>query len=138
MMRTPICLDESIVSVAAAVAALQLGACSVVNIKPARVGGYLEAAAIHDVCWARDVPVWCGGMLETGIGRAANLALAALPNFTLPGDTSASNRYYEVDITEPFVLDDGRLHVPTGAGIGVSPLPDVLADVTTSVRSVRP
>jgi O-succinylbenzoate synthase len=137
MMQTPICLDESIVSAAATEAALRIGACSIVNIKPARVGGYLEAVAVHDVCAAHDVPVWCGGMLETGIGRAANLALAALPNFTLPGDTSASNRYYDVDITEPFVLEDGRLRVPSGPGIGVTPLVDVLADVTTSVRSVR-
>ena len=137
ILRTPICLDESIVSVAATQAAIRIGACSIVNIKPARVGGYLEAVAIHDVCAAAGVPVWCGGMLETGVGRAANLALAALPNFTLPGDTSASNRYYEVDITEPFVLDGGRLRVPTGPGIGVTPLPGVLADVTTSVRSIR-
>ena len=136
LLRTPICLDESIVSVAATQAALRIGACSIVNIKPARVGGYLEARRIHDLCLELDVPVWCGGMLETGVGRAANLALAALPNFTLPGDTSASNRYYEVDLTEPFVLDDGRLRVPTGPGIGVTPLPDVLADVTTSVRHI--
>jgi O-succinylbenzoate synthase len=137
MMQTRICLDESIVSVAAAVAAIRIGACSIVNVKPARVGGYLEAVAIHDVCAAHDVPVWCGGMLETGVGRAANLALAALPNFTLPGDTSASKRYYETDITEPFVLDSGRLPVPTGPGIGVTPLPDVLANVTSSVRTIR-
>jgi len=81
--------------------------------------------------------VWCGGMLETGLGRAANVALAALPGFTLPGDTSASGRYYAADITEPFVLDDGRLPVPTGPGIGVTPLPDVLARVTTSVRTLH-
>jgi o-succinylbenzoate synthase len=110
-----------------------------VNIKPGRVGGYLEARRVHDVCAAEDVPVWCGGMLETGIGRAANLALAALPNFTLPGDTSASDRYYAHDITEPFVLgEDGRLPVPTGPGIGVTPLPDVLEEVTTSVHVIRP
>jgi O-succinylbenzoate synthase len=138
MLRTPICLDESIVSVATTQTALRIGACSIVNIKPARVGGYLEARRIHDVCAACGVPVWCGGMLETGIGRAANLALAALPNFTLPGDTSASRRYYEVDITEPFVLNDGRLPVPTGPGIGVTPIADVLADVTTSVRAIGP
>jgi O-succinylbenzoate synthase len=137
LLRTPICLDESIVSAAACRSAIRLGACSIVNIKPARVGGYLEARRIHDVCATFDVPVWCGGMLETGIGRAANLALAALPNFTLPGDTSASARYYERDITEPFVLDEGRLRVPTGTGIGVTPLPDVLADVTTTVRTLR-
>jgi O-succinylbenzoate synthase len=136
VLRTPICLDESIVSTAVAVAAIRLGACSIVNIKPARVGGYLEARRLHNACARLGVPVWCGGMLETGIGRAANLALAALPNFTLPGDTSASARYYEQDLTPPFVLDAGRLPVPTGAGIGVTPLPDVLADVTTRVREI--
>ena len=136
LLRTPICLDESIVSAAVAQSAIRLGACSIVNIKPARVGGYLEARRIHDVCAGHGVTVWCGGMLETGVGRAANLALAGLPNFTLPGDTSASARYYEQDITEPFVLDEGRLPVPTGPGIGVTPLPDVLADITTRVRAI--
>src|SRR6184192_4227890 len=106
-MRTPMCLDESITSARAAADAITLGAAAVVNIKPGRVGGYLEARRIHDVCAANGVPVWCGGMLETGIGRAANIALAALPNFTLPGDTSASNRYYLRDITTPVVLEDG-------------------------------
>ncbi|HWG02266.1 MAG TPA: o-succinylbenzoate synthase, partial [Trebonia sp.] len=98
-VRTPICLDESITSARTAAAAITLGACSVVNIKPGRVGGYLEARRIHDVCAAHGVAVWCGGMLETGLGRAANVALAALPAFTLPGDTSASDRYYRTDIT---------------------------------------
>ena len=93
-IRTPICLDESIVSAQSAAAAIRLGACQIVNIKPGRVGGYLEARRIHDLCVAHGVPVWCGGMLETGLGRAANVALAALPGFTLPGDTSASGRYY--------------------------------------------
>jgi len=128
--RTPICMDESIHSVASADSALRFGAASIINIKPGRVGGYLTARDIHDLCRDRAAPAWCGGMLETGIGRAANVALAALPGFTLPGDTSGSNRYYEVDVTEPFVLDDGRLSVPTGHGIGVDPLPDVLADMT--------
>ncbi|GIH02362.1 o-succinylbenzoate synthase [Rhizocola hellebori] len=131
-VRTPICLDESIVSARAAADAIKLGACEIVNIKPGRVGGYLEAKRIHDVCAANGVPVWAGGMLETGLGRAANVALAALPGFTLPGDTSASGRYYRTDITEPFVLDDGHLSVPTGPGIGVAPLPDRLAEVTTA------
>jgi len=130
MVRTPICLDESITSARSAAAALRLGACSVVNIKPGRVGGYLEARRIHDVCAAAGIPVWCGGMLETGLGRAANVALAALPGFTLPGDTSASGRYYRQDITEPFVLDDGHLAVPHGPGIGVTPDPDRLGEVT--------
>src|SRR5258708_29675134 len=93
LVRTPICLDESITSAVGAEEALELGACAIINIKPGRMGGYLEAKRVPDLCQARDVPVWWGGMLETGIGRAANVALAALPNFTLPGDTSASDRY---------------------------------------------
>ena len=133
-IRTPVCLDESITSARDAGAAIRLGSCQVVNIKPGRVGGYLEARRIHDVCVAHDVPVWCGGMLETGLGRAANVALAALPGFTLPGDTSASGRYYAADITEPFVLDDGHLGVPTGPGLGVVPRPDRLAEVTTGTE----
>jgi len=134
---TPICMDESIHSLASADSALQFGACSIINIKPGRVGGYLTARDIHDLCLARNVPVWCGGMLETGIGRAANLALAALPGFTLAGDTSASSRYYRVDVTEPFVLDGGQLAVPTGPGIGVDPIPEVLADMTTWSTELR-
>jgi O-succinylbenzoate synthase len=106
----------------------------VVNIKPGRVGGYLEARRIHDVCVAHGIPVWCGGMLETGLGRAANVALAALPGFTLPGDTSASGRYYRTDVTPPFVLDDGHLTVPTGPGLGVVPLEAELAAFTTSTE----
>ncbi|GAA0318637.1 o-succinylbenzoate synthase [Actinoallomurus spadix] len=133
-IRTPICLDESITSARDAAAAIRLGACQVVNIKPGRVGGYLEARRIHDVCAAHGIPVWCGGMLETGLGRAANVALAALPGFTLPGDTSASGRYYASDVTEPFVLDDGHLVVPTGPGLGLAPVPDRLAEVTTATE----
>jgi O-succinylbenzoate synthase len=107
---------------------LDLGAASIINIKPGRVGGYLESVAIHDLCREREVAVWCGGMLETGIGRAANLALASLPGFVLPGDTSASSRYYARDVTTPFVLDDeGFLDVPTGAGAGVTPDAESLA-----------
>ncbi|HEY9476515.1 MAG TPA: o-succinylbenzoate synthase [Mycobacteriales bacterium] len=132
VLSTPICLDESIVSARVAADAIARGACAIVNIKPARVGGLFEARRVHDVCAAFGVPVWCGGMLETGIGRAANLALAALPNFTLPGDTSASDRYFRCDLTEPFVLRDGRLPVPTGPGIGVDPLPEVLGELTVS------
>ncbi|MFI5706422.1 o-succinylbenzoate synthase [Kribbella sp. NPDC051620] len=133
-IRTPVCLDESITSARAAAAAIRLGACSIINVKPGRVGGYLEARRIHDVCVAHGVPVWCGGMLETGLGRAANVALAALPGFTLPGDTSASSRYYQTDITAPFTLIDGHLQVPTGPGIGVEPLQAELDAVTTSVE----
>ncbi len=136
VVRTPICLDESIVSARMAAEAIGMGACSIVNIKPGRLGGYLEARRAHDVCASLGVPVWCGGMLESGIGRAANVALAALPNFTLPGDTSASDRYFARDVTEPFVLEDGYLRVPDGPGIGVSPLPEVLEEITTSTEYV--
>ena len=136
VVRTPICLDESIVSAAAAADAIALGACSIVNIKAGRVGGYLEARRVADVCAANGIPVWCGGMLETGLGRAANVALAALPNFTLPGDTSASSRYWRQDLTAPFELSDGQLAVPQGPGLGVEPLPEVLAEITTSVNQV--
>ncbi|MFI2365448.1 o-succinylbenzoate synthase [Promicromonospora sp. NPDC019610] len=135
-IRTPVCLDESIVSAQTAAAAITLGACSIINIKPGRVGGYLEARRIHDLAVAHGVAVWCGGMLETGIGRAANAALAALPGFTLPGDISASGRFYARDITEPFVLDDGHIAVPTGPGLGVTPVPDVLDEVTTGVERI--
>lgn len=134
MVRTPICLDESIVSAKAAADAIALRAAQVINIKPGRVGGYLEARRIHDLCRAFGVAVWCGGMLETGLGRAANVALAALPGFTLPGDTSASDRYFNRDVTDPFVLDDGHLAVPTGPGLGVEPVPEVLAALTTSTQ----
>ncbi|GIH80246.1 o-succinylbenzoate synthase [Planobispora longispora] len=134
LLRTPICLDESIESAAHAAAAISLGSCSIVNVKPGRVGGYLEARRIHDLCRAHGVAVWCGGMLETGLGRAANVALAALPGFTLPGDTSGSGRYYATDITPPFVLDDGHLAVPTGPGLGVSPVPEILDEVTVATE----
>ena len=134
VVRTPICLDESIVSARVAAEAIAIGACSIVNIKPGRLGGYLEARRTHDVCASLGVPVWCGGMLESGLGRAGNVALAALPNFTLPGDTSASDRYFARDVTEPFVLSDGCLAVPSGPGLGVSPVPDVLDELTTSTE----
>jgi o-succinylbenzoate synthase len=132
IISTPVCLDESITSARSAAQAITLAACKIINIKPGRVGGYLEARRIHDVCAAHGVPVWCGGMLETGLGRAANVALAALPGFTLPGDTSASDRYYRTDITAPFVLESGQLRVPTAPGIGVEPIPDQLEAVTTA------
>lgn len=135
-ITTPVCLDESITSSRAAADAIAIGACAIVNIKAGRVGGYLEAKRVHDVCWSHGIPVWCGGMLETGIGRAANVALASLPNFVLPGDTSASDRYWATDITEPFVLENGRVRVPTGPGLGVEPIADVLEEVTTSVKAV--
>src|SRR5437899_11921763 len=129
-VHTPICLDESITSAQAASDAIELGACRVINVKPGRVGGYLEGRKIHDVCAVRGVPVWMGGMLETGIGRAGNVAMAGMPNFTLPGDTSASDRYYHRDITQPFVLRDGRLAVPPGPGLVVSVDEEYLDSIT--------
>ena len=138
-IRTDICLDESIRTAAAAAAAIELGACRIVNIKQGRVGGVPEAVRVHDVSLAAGVPVWCGGMLETGVGRATNLALAALPGFTLPGDTSASARYFTDDITAPFVLaPDGTMEVPSGPGIGVTPRPERLEATTLRVETLTP
>jgi O-succinylbenzoate synthase len=136
-ITTPVCLDESIVSARAAADAIALGACSIINIKAGRVGGYLEARRVHDVARANGIAVWCGGMLETGIGRAANVALAALPGFTLPGDTSASDRYYTQDLTAPFVLEDGHVRVPTGPGLGVEIDRAALKELTTSVTPLQ-
>lgn len=119
-LTTPICLDESIVTVSDARQALELGSCQVINIKPGRVGGLASAVAIHDLCLEASVPVWCGGMLEFGVSRAHNIALASLPNFTIAGDISASSRYWDEDITMPeVVVKNGLIEVPTGAGIGV-------------------
>ncbi len=137
-VKTPICLDESIHSFQAALDAIELKACRIINIKPGRVGGYLTAARIHDLCKAEGIPVWMGGMLETGLGRAGNVAMAGMAGFTLPGDTSASDRYYHRDITQPFVLEDGRLRVPAGPGLGVDVDPEWLDEVTTSVQVVEP
>ena len=132
-VETPICLDESLVSAAGTADAIELGACEIANIKPGRVGGYLEAVRIHDLCLAKGIPVWCGGMLETGIGRAANAALAALPGFTLPGDISASTRFYARDIvTDPITITDGHVTVPTSPGLGFDLDRDHLDSVTTS------
>ncbi len=119
-IRTPICLDESIHSAEDARRALHLGACRIVNIKVGRVGGFAEAIALHDLCLKRNVPVWCGGMLESGIGRLANVHLQTLPGFTLPGDTSASARYFAEDLIDPPVTlsKDGTISVPEGPGIG--------------------
>ncbi|MCX6430898.1 MAG: o-succinylbenzoate synthase [Actinobacteria bacterium] len=136
VISTPVCLDESITSLQAARDALALKATTIINIKPGRVGGYLESVRIHDLCAENDIAVWCGGMLETGIGRAANVALASLPGFTLPGDTSASSRYYHRDITTPFVMDDGQLRVPQGAGIGVEIDHDFIEEITTARKII--
>lgn len=135
---TPVCLDESILSADNAAAAIGAGACDIVNIKAGRVGGLLEARRVHDVCTAFGIPVWCGGMLETGVGRAANVALATLPGFALPADTAASDRYYRVDVTEPFVLDDGGLRVPKGPGTGVEVREEVLTELGADRRMLTP
>ena len=121
-IATPVCLDESIHSVRAAEEAIALGACRIVNIKPGRVGGHGESIRLHDLCAAHGIPVWHGGMLESGIGRAHNIHLASLPNFSLPGDIAASKRYYVPDLIEPpiEVGPDGMVPVPTGPGIGVT------------------
>ena len=136
-LRTPICLDESITSLRSCRRALDMGACSVINLKAPRVGGIEEARRIHDLCVEHGAGLWCGGMLETGVGRAVNLALAAMPGFTLTGDLSASRRYFAHDITAPIELVDGRLAVPSGPGIGVPIDLDALAACTiTSVAFV--
>jgi O-succinylbenzoate synthase len=133
-ITTPICLDESIYTLSDARAALELGSCSIINIKPGRVGGYTESKKIHDFCMSKNIPVWHGGMDESGIGRAGNIALASLPNFVLPGDISASRRYYKEDIVDPaFEIDsDSMMTVPTGPGIGVEILMERLERVTVS------
>ena len=138
-LKTPICLDESIHSLDDTRAAIELDSCRIINIKPGRVGGFTESKLIHDYCASMNIPVWHGGMLESGIGRAGNVALASLPNFTLPGDISASKRYYKEDIVEPefTVNPDGTMNVPTGPGIGVSVNMKMLEKVTVFKESFR-
>ena len=135
-LATPICLDESITGARAARQALDLSSCRVINLKVGRVGGYAEALAIHDLCRSRGVPVWCGGMLESGIGRAHNIALASLPGFTLPGDISASRRYFARDVIVPEVevAADGTVGVPRGPGVGFEIDRDYVAAKTESVE----
>jgi o-succinylbenzoate synthase len=138
ILKTPICLDESIRSEADAKAAIQLGACRVLNVKIGRVGGHGEAVRIHDAAREAGIPVWCGGMLEAGVGRAHNVALASLPGFTKPGDTASSSRYFEEDIVEPALeAEGGLMPVPKGPGTGVTMRADVLARYTTSVTELR-
>ncbi|NQV15356.1 o-succinylbenzoate synthase [bacterium] len=138
-LKTPICLDESIHSVGDANAALALKSCQIINIKPGRVGGFSESIKIHNLCADKNIPVWHGGMLESGIGRAGNLALASLPNFSLPGDISASKRYFTQDIVEPefVVTSDGKMDVPDKPGIGVDILEDQLSAVTVESEEFR-
>lgn len=139
--KTPICLDESVVSPRHARYALEMEACRIINIKPARVAGLSQGIMIHDYCraQAQPVPVWCGGMLETGVGRASNLAIASLPGFVLPGDISASDRYYQRDITnERFVLnDDSTINVPNGHGLGITIDKDALKQFTLSEITLK-
>jgi len=139
-LTTPICLDESITGPKAAADALALDACRVINIKPGRVGGFGPSMAIHDLARSRGVPVWHGGMLESGIGRAHNLHLSTLPGFVLPGDVAASRRYFVPDLIEPpiEVAPDGTVAVPAGPGIGVSPVPDRLAAATLRAERLVP
>ena len=131
-LKTPICLDESILTPRHARQAIEMGACGVINIKTGRVGGLSQAVMIHNLCSQQNIPVWCGGMLETGVGRAANLALASLPNFALPGDISATERYYAEDITEQrFILNpDSTIDVPNRPGLGITVNHDALNRVT--------
>lgn len=119
-LKTPVCLDESILTVADARHACELGSCKIINVKLGRVGGHTEARAIQDYCRAREVPVWCGGMLESGVGRAHNIAMSTLPGFTMPGDVSASARYWEEDVIDPpvTVSPRGTIQAPAGPGIG--------------------
>ncbi len=138
-LTTRLCLDESIHTVGRAREALALGSCRIINIKPARVGGMTQAREVHDLCQEHNIPVWCGGMLETGIGRAHNVAMASLPNFTLPGDVSASDRYWHEDIIDPpFALNpDGTIDVPTQPGLGVTVLRDRLEKASIRVAKYR-
>ncbi len=138
--KTAICLDESIVTPRHARYALEMGACRIINIKPGRLGGLSQGVAVHDLCKAHGMAVWCGGMLETGVGRASNLAIASLPGFTLPGDISASDRYYTRDITnERFTLNpDSTINVPTGPGLGVTIDQAALESFTLAEATFKP
>ena len=137
-ISTPVCLDEAIRSVDHIRSALALQAAHIINIKPARMGGYFAAIQAHDLCLAAGIPVWCGGMLETGIGRAANLALASLSGFTLPGDISATKRYWTRDITAPFDLVAGTIQVPNGLGFGIEVDTEYVEELTFERREISP
>ena len=136
---TPICLDESLHTVKVASEAIRIGACRIINIKPGRVGGHAQSSAMHDLAAAHGIPVWHGGMLESGIGRAHNIHLSTLPNFTLPGDVAASRRYFSPDLIDPEieVRPDGTIAVPTGPGIGVNLIQDRIASATEERVELR-
>jgi O-succinylbenzoate synthase len=138
-VRTPICLDESLHTVRAAEEAIELGACRVINIKPGRVGGHAESVRLHDLAAHHGIPVWHGGMLESGIGRAHNIHLSTLPNFRLPGDVAASRRYFAPDLIDPEIVvrPDGTIAVPTGPGVGVHVLEDRVASATEERLELR-
>ncbi len=138
-IKTPICLDESVAGLSALKSALALRSCRILNIKPARVGGLTVSKVLHDLCLSNKMPVWCGGLLETGVGRAHNVALASLPGFILPNDISASKRYFKEDIVEPeFSLNpDGTITVPRGPGIGVDVLDEKLNEYTKEERTFK-
>ncbi len=137
-LKTPICLDESIHSAEDARKAIEIGACRIINIKVSRVGGLLEAKRVHDVCQASGVPVWCGGMHEFGIGRAANVAIASLPGFNLPGDVSGSDKYYAEDVVDPPILADrGAITMFEGPGLGVEPILDRIEARTLRRQSIE-
>ncbi|HTZ49497.1 MAG TPA: o-succinylbenzoate synthase [Verrucomicrobiae bacterium] len=131
-LQTPICLDECIHTYEQAEAAIALGACKIINVKLGRVGGLLQAKRIHDLCQQNNIPVWCGGMLESGIGRAQNIAMSTLPNFSLPGDVTASQRYWHEDVISPevTVTPSGTIRVPQSPGIGFLPRADRIASIT--------
>ncbi|SHJ83270.1 o-succinylbenzoate synthase [Desulfofundulus thermosubterraneus] len=138
-LRTPICLDESIHSLEDARKAVALGSCRIINIKIGRVGGLAEARKIHDFCLQKGLPVWCGGMLESGIGRAHNIAITTLPGFTLPGDTAASSRYWEKDLIEPEVtVENGLIRVPERPGLGYEPVRERIDEFTMYSETFRP
>ncbi len=139
-IKTPLCLDESILSEDAARQAIEMGSCRIINIKVGRVGGLVEVRKIHDRCRREGIPVWCGGMLESGIGRAHNLHIASLPNFKLPSDLSASKRYYKEDLIDPPIeLEaDGTIKVPVGPGIGVQPVDERIKKATIREEVFRP
>jgi O-succinylbenzoate synthase len=136
-LTTPICLDESIVTCEDARKAIELGSCGVMNIKPGRVGGLTESKKIHDICKKYKIPVWCGGMIETGISRAHNIAIASLSNFTIPGDISSSTRYWEEDLVFPEIKAvNGKIVVPVGDGIGYKVKKDVIKKYSVSMTVI--